>query len=61
MLRMLMAAESRYYESLASFCYIEEVEKGYRTRCLQQVKTPYLYFKIDDGDIWAEAQLFNRK
>ena len=52
-LRMLMAAESTYYESLASVRYVEEAKKRNRTRRLQEAKVPYLLYSEMGDDIWA--------
>ena len=54
-LRMLMAAESTYYESLASVRYVEEAKKRNRTRRLQEAKMPYLLYSEMGDNIWAET------
>ena len=53
MLRRLMAAESMYYESLASARYVEEAKKGNRTGRLQEAKTPYLLY----NSVWMGGDI----
>ena len=61
MLRVLMAAESTYYESLASVRYVEEAKKGNRTSRIENaVLFVYMYRCIDGRTCPAISDIHRR-